>query len=156
MCSIVGMFSRSLALLLVSLVAVGCTAEASEEEVGETESQLATNSRRDGVVDQARRDRLVGEESTGYLGLVTGDARGAKRAPSDLAARIAHINIQRRALYTEVATKNGATVSDAAQTTACILFRDRVTVGEAYRTEDARWTVHTETAPVEMPSFCDR
>ncbi|MBX3232173.1 MAG: YdbL family protein [Labilithrix sp.] len=155
------MTARSLLLFVLPMVlTVGCAAEAmEEEEMGETESAQtapASSTRRDAVVDQARRDRLAGEEATGYLGIVTGDAKGAKKAPRDLSARVSHINIQRRALYTEIAQRNGVTVSEVAQTTACLLFRDRVAVGEAYRTDDARWEIHTESDAIEIPAFCNR
>lgn len=157
--------------VLLAVFAIGCAAdpggsdeteavawgtddlkEASPED---TTSPAASAHVRDAIVDQARASTLVGEESTGYLGLVTDpDLVAGKSAPSDLDARVKHINIQRRALYTEIATKNGVTVNEVAQTTACILLREKVKVGEAYRTEAAEWKVRIFDLPVVTPSFC--
>lgn len=126
--------------------------EASPED--ET-SPAATARGRDAIVDQARADKLVGEEASGYLGLVTDGALIAgKSGPGDLEARVQNINLQRRAIYTDLATKNGATVEDVAHTTACVLLRDKVKVGEAYRTESTEWKVRVFDVPVTTPSFC--
>ena len=153
-----------LPLLLPALslaLVIGCAAPGEDEDTIAAESDLtagaASSQSRDQVVDQARANRLVGEQATGYLGLVdeaeiTGDAQ----APRDLSARVQHINIQRRALYTESAERTRVTVQMVAETSACVLLRDRVKVGEAYRSEHERWAVHTASEPVEIPSFCAR
>lgn len=157
--------------MLLAVFAIGCAAEPAGDETEapvafsmddlrqaspeDTTSPAASAKGRDAVVDQARLDKLVGEEATGYLGLVTDTALIAgKSAPGDLEARVQNINIQRRAIYTDLATKNGVTVNDVAQTTACILLRDKVKVGEAYRTEDTAWKVRVFDVPVTTPSFC--
>jgi uncharacterized protein YdbL (DUF1318 family) len=163
---------RTFLLALPTVFAIGCAADPSgREETAEpvsvgtddlreasaedTTSPAASARGRDEVVDQARAHQLVGEESSGYLGLVT-DAElvAGQPLPGDLEARVSHINIQRRALYTELATKNAVTVNDVAQTTACILLRDKVKIGEAYRTEGAEWKVRVFDVPVATPSFC--
>lgn len=170
-----GMTIRGWLLVLPALFAIGCAAEAggskedapAESVVSGTDdlreaspmdetSPAATAKGRDPVVDQARADKLVGEEATGYLALVNDQEMIAgKSAPSDLQARVSDINIKRRALYTDLATKNNVTVDQVAQTTACILLRDKVKVGEAYRTEDTKWKVRVFDIPVTTPSFCD-
>lgn len=163
-----------LLLVLPAMLAIGCAAEPASED-GESSSEAvstknnadlrepspakaepaASATTRDAVVDKARADQLVGEESTGYLGLVTDSAIvGDKKAASDLEARVNHINIQRRAIYTDLATKDAVTVNAVAQTAACILFRDKVKLGEAYRTEGAEWKINQADIPMLMPSFC--
>lgn len=177
-----GMTMRGWLPVLLAVFAIGCAAESKngQPESGEpsessesdvvsgagtddlkaaspedNSSPAASAKGRDAIVDQARLDQLVGEEATGYLGLVT-DTKltEGKNAPSDLDARVQNINIQRKALYTDLATKDGVTVSEVAQTTACILLRDKVKVGEAYRTEDTEWKIRTFDVPVTPPSFC--
>jgi uncharacterized protein YdbL (DUF1318 family) len=92
---------------------------------------------------------------SGYLALVDDqDLIAGKKAPSDLDARVQSINSERRALYTDLASKDGVTVEMAAQTTACALLREKVKVGEAYRTEASKWKVRTFDVPVSTPSFC--
>lgn len=163
-----------LLLVLPAMLAIGCAAEPASDDDGTSSDAISTKNNadlkepspekpepaasattRDAVVDKARADQLVGEESTGYLGLVT-DSKivGDKKAASDLEARVNHINIQRRAIYTDLATKDGATVSQVAQTAACILFRDKVKLGEAYRTENAEWRINQADIPMQTPSFC--
>ena len=168
---------RAFLFVLPALFAIGCAAEAggSKEEApgadatvsgtddlreaspADDTSTAGAAKGRDPIVDQARADKLVGEETSGYLALVNDkEMIEGKNAPSDLEARVSDINIKRRALYTDLATKNNVTVNEVAQTTACILLRDKVKVGEAYRTEDTKWKVRVFDVPVTTPSFCDR
>ena len=102
----------------------------------------------DPVVEAARAAGKVGEQSDGYLGIrVPGDG--------DLAKRVAQINIQRRAVYTDTAAaKTGVTVVDVGAATACQLFQTRVPVGQYYRTPSGDWRKHDTSAPIPLPSYC--
>lgn len=51
----------------------------------------------------------VGEQTNGYLGFVRSDA------PADVKALVADVNSQRRAEFTQIATKNGIGEAEAAQ-----------------------------------------
>ena len=104
----------------------------------------------DPVVEAARVAGTVGEQSDGYLGVrVPGDA--------DLAKRVAQINIQRRAVYTDTAaSKTGVTVVDVGAATACQLFQTRVPTGQYYRTPTGEWRKRETSAPIPLPSYCGR
>lgn len=136
------------------VIGTGDLREASPEDDTSSAAKVSAKSR-DEVIDQARADQLVGEEVSGYLALVDDrDLTAGKNAPTDLDARVQDINRQRRALYTDLAAKDGVTVEAVAQTTACTLLREKVKVGEAYRTETSKWKVRTFDVPVSTPSFC--
>jgi uncharacterized protein YdbL (DUF1318 family) len=104
----------------------------------------------DPVVEAARVAGTIGEQSDGYLGVrVPGDA--------DLAKRVAQINIQRRAVYTDTAaSKTGVTVVDVGAATACQLFQTRVPTGQYYRTPAGEWRKRDTSAPIPLPSYCGR
>lgn len=104
----------------------------------------------DPVVEAARTAGTVGEQSDGYLGVRTsGDA--------DLARRVAQINIQRRAVYTDTAaSKTGVTVVDVGAATACQLLQNRVAPGQYYRTPTGEWRQRAGSAVVALPAFCGR
>jgi len=104
----------------------------------------------DSVVEAARVAGTIGEQSDGYLGVrIAGDA--------DLAQRVAQINIQRRAVYTETAAaKTGVTVVDVGAATACQLFQTRVPTGQYYRTPAGEWRKRDTSAPIPLPSYCGR
>jgi hypothetical protein len=53
------------------------------------------------LLEQAKKDGVVGEQVTGYLGLVTGNAPGDVRSAMD------QVNSDRKALYQERAAKQG-------------------------------------------------
>jgi uncharacterized protein YdbL (DUF1318 family) len=104
----------------------------------------------DPVVEAARAAGTVGEQSDGYLGVrVPGDA--------DLAKRVAQINIQRRAVYTDTAaSKTGVTVVDVGAATACQLFQTRVPTGQYYRTPAGQWLKRETSAPIPLPGYCGK
>jgi uncharacterized protein YdbL (DUF1318 family) len=104
----------------------------------------------DSVVEAARVAGTIGEQSDGYLGVrIAGD--------TDLAQRVAQINIQRRAVYTETAAaKTGVTVVDVGAATACQLFQTRVPTGQYYRTPAGEWRQRDTSAPIPLPSYCGR
>lgn len=103
----------------------------------------------DPVVESARAAGFVGEQADGYLGIVKGG--GA----ADLKAHVDAINIQRRAIYTDTASKKpGVTVTDVGAAAGCQQFRNRVAVGHFYRDPSGTWRQHTANAPVTIPSYC--
>ncbi len=57
----------------------------------------------------AKEQGWVGEQNNGYLGLVRGDA------PPDIKALVADVNGQRKAQFTQIATKNGIADTEAAK-----------------------------------------
>lgn len=103
----------------------------------------------DGVVAQARANGLIGEQTDGYLGFVPGASISA-----DLRGRVNQINIQRRGVYTQRAEARGVSVEEVAYAVACDVFRNRIGVGERYRTEAGRWQQRTASAPAERGSRC--
>jgi uncharacterized protein len=88
----------------------------------------------------------VGEQSDGYLGVVTS-------VPDNVRAELNSINIKRRAAYTELAAKRGVTVADAAAATACQTLATRVKPGQTYRIGNGPWQTRT-AAPVTLPDYC--
>jgi uncharacterized protein len=104
----------------------------------------------DPVVEAARTAGTVGEQSDGYLGIRAG-------GDADLAKRVAQINIQRRAVYTDTAaSKTGVTVVDVGAATACQLFQTRVPIGQYYRMPTGEWRKRETSSPITLPSYCGR
>ena len=89
----------------------------------------------------------VGEQADGYLGLV-GAASAAVRAQME------QVNVQRRAYYTDLASRRGATIEEVAAATACQLFATRVGPGQYYRLPDGVWRRRNGNEPVPRPSHC--
>lgn len=57
----------------------------------------------------AKDQGLVGEQISGYLGLVKSDA------PADVKALVADVNAQRKNQFAQIAAKNGIAVEEAAK-----------------------------------------
>ncbi len=97
------------------------------------------------VLAQARSAGLVGEQIDGYLGFV--------RTPSaDVKAAVDAVNIKRRAIYTDIAAKQNATVQEVAAARGCEQLATRVKPGEAFNT-GASWQVRG-TGPIALPPVC--
>lgn len=98
------------------------------------------------AIVHARQAGLVGERYDGYLGLVAAN-------PSDaLRKQVSAINIRRRALYYDLASRKGVTPEEVGITAACSLFR-RIGVGEYYLPGQGGWRRYAAgTSPV--PSYC--
>lgn len=96
---------------------------------------------------ELRASGVVGEQADGYLGL-------AGSASADIRARMDSVNIQRRAYYTDLAARRGATIEEVAATTACALFRTKVGAGQYYRLPDGVWRRRNGSEPVPLPSYC--
>lgn len=90
----------------------------------------------------------VGEQANGYLGIVGGNVA------ADLRARMNAINVRRRASYTDLAGRRGATIEEVGATMACELFRTSVLPGQYYRLPDGIWRQRRGNEPVLRPAYC--
>ena len=88
----------------------------------------------DPVIEQAKAQGVIGEMSTGYLGIVD----EAKASP-DLKRRVDEINAGRLQAYTEVANKNGQSVATVAALAAEKQF-ERAESGEVVKPNGQGWT----------------
>lgn len=94
----------------------------------------------------ARRAGQVGERYDGYLGLVTATAS------AELRRQVGAVNIRRRALYTDLATRRGVTREEVGITAACSLLK-RVAVGEYYLSGQGGWR-RLAAGQSAVPSYC--
>jgi uncharacterized protein YdbL (DUF1318 family) len=97
------------------------------------------------VVASARSSGLVGEQGDGYLGFV-------KTPSAELKAAVDAINIKRRAIYTEIAAKQNATVQEVAIARGCDQLAKRVAPGEWYNV-GGTWQ-QRGSGPVALPGVC--
>jgi uncharacterized protein YdbL (DUF1318 family) len=95
---------------------------------------------------QLRASGAAGEQADGYMGVVSGGA--------DIQARVDAVNIKRKAVYTDLASKRGVTVQDVAESTACTLLATRVEIGQFYKLESGGW--QKRTGPVPLPDRCPK
>jgi uncharacterized protein YdbL (DUF1318 family) len=98
---------------------------------------------RDPAYAAARAAGKIGEQPDGYLGIVG----AADKALQDL---VNDINIKRRAVYTEKAKENNATLEAYALTAGCQAIA-RTTPGEKYMAPDGSWQTRGSGAPVRDP-----
>ncbi|GGB80318.1 hypothetical protein GCM10011352_02510 [Marinobacterium zhoushanense] len=84
------------------------------------------------TLDEAKARGLVGEQSSGYLGVVTGSPSGEVKALVD------DINGQRKALYIEKAKEAGVELKIMELRTGERLIK-RAADGEYVRTPDGKW-----------------
>lgn len=98
------------------------------------------------IVAQARSAGQVGEQADGYLGFVSSPSAALKAA-------VDAINIKRRAIYTDIAAKQGATVQEVAAARGCDQLAKRVGPGEAYKAAGG-WATRQGSAPVPLPAVC--
>ena len=97
------------------------------------------------AVDAARAAGIIGERYDGYIG-VQGVASAALRS------QVARINIQRRSLYSKLASSKGASPQDVGITAGCQLLA-RIGAGEAYMLADGVW--HRRAAGQSaVPDYC--
>jgi uncharacterized protein len=96
---------------------------------------------------QLRATGQVGEQADGYMGIVGS-------VSSDIRARVDQVNIQRRAHYTQLASRRNATIEEVAASTACEIFATRVGPGQYYRLPDGVWRQRNGNEPVPRPSYC--
>ena len=96
----------------------------------------------------AKATGQVGERFDGYLGYVSVPG-GALRAQVD------SINIRRRALYTDLAAKRGASRAEVGITAGCETLTT-VAVGQAYMLGDNVWRRRGAGQPLPIPGYCGR
>ena len=83
-----------------------------------------------GPLDDAKSQGLVGEQSDGYLGAVSGDG--------SVQGLINDINAKRKAKYEEIAKKRGAPTEAVAQIAGKKLV-ERTPAGQYVRGSDGQW-----------------
>lgn len=98
---------------------------------------------RDPAYAAARSAGQVGERMDGYLGIVVAETPALRRIVND-------INIKRRAVYSERAKANNATIEEYALTAGCqaILATEP---GEKYQAPDGSWQTRGTGAPLRDP-----
>lgn len=85
------------------------------------------------IVEAAKDSCVVGEQADGYLGFVNG-ATGSE----ELKREVRDINQQRKAIYADLARRNGVTVEVTAALTAEKLI-EQAGPGECVRDSSGRW-----------------
>jgi uncharacterized protein len=98
---------------------------------------------RDPAYAQARASGQVGEKVDGYLGVVGGGTPALRKLVDDL-------NIKRRAVYTQKAQAQHATVQEYAFTSGCLLIAQTVP-GEKYQAPDGSWQTRGAGSPQRDP-----
>lgn len=85
------------------------------------------------LVENAKNNCVVGEQADGYLGVVTGADAG-----EELRREIRDINQQRKAVYADLARRNGVTIEVAAALTAEKLI-NQAGPGQCVRDSSGSW-----------------
>ena len=88
----------------------------------------------------------VGERYDGYMGFAATPSPEVRR-------QVLGINIQRRSLYTQLATQRAVNAQLVGLTTACTLF-SQLPVGEAYMLKDGTWRRRGASDPAPVPDHC--
>ena len=98
------------------------------------------------AVNAARAAGAIGERYDGYLGVA---------APVSQAVRsqVASINLQRRQLYSNLASSRGASPQEVGITAGCQLLA-RVGVGQSYMLNDGVWRRRAAGQPAPVPDYC--
>ena len=100
------------------------------------------------VIVAAKSAGQVGERYDGFLGYAT--APGAA-----LRAQVESINIRRRALYTDLAAKRGASRVEVGITAGCETLAT-VGIGQAYLLGDNVWRRRGAGQALPIPDYCRR
>ncbi len=85
------------------------------------------------IVEEAKANCIVGEQADGYLGVI--DSMAASEA---VKREVRTINQQRKALFAELAAKNGITIEDAAALTGKRRVESAPS-GQCVRMPDGGW-----------------
>jgi uncharacterized protein YdbL (DUF1318 family) len=88
----------------------------------------------------------VGERYDGYMGYVGNPSPELRR-------QVSAINIRRRNLYIDLASRRNVTAQVVGLATACELFA-QLPVGEAYMLEDGAWRKRASGQPAPVPNYC--
>ena len=94
----------------------------------------------------ALRSGQVGERFDGYLGFASPTSALVQR-------QVSAINIQRRSLYTSLASRRRVLPSDVGIATGCELI-GRIEVGQAYMLQDALWRRRAPGQSAPRPAYC--
>ncbi len=94
-----------------------------------------------------RASGAAAEKADGYLA-PTSSASAAQRD------QVSAINIQRRQLFTNLASQRGATIEEVAAATACQTFASRIAPGQRYVLEDGAVRTRNGNEPVPLPRHC--
>jgi uncharacterized protein len=98
------------------------------------------------LVVQAIQSGQAGERFDGYMAVVG-------NGPPDLRRQVSAINIHRRNLYIQLASRRNVTPELVGMATACQLL-SRLTVGEAYMLSDGAWRRRAAGQSVPLPDYC--
>ena len=98
------------------------------------------------AIVQARVAGLVGERFDGYLGF-------AVAPPAALRRQVVAINIKRRSLYANLASRRGVATNEVGISAGCALL-GRVAVGEAYQLGDGVWRRRAIGQVSPRPAYC--
>jgi uncharacterized protein YdbL (DUF1318 family) len=98
---------------------------------------------RDPAYAAARADGEIGEKMDGYLGIVGADTPALRKIVND-------INIKRRAVYSDRAKANNATLEEYALTAGCQAIL-ATKPGEKYQAPNGSWETRGAGAPQRDP-----
>lgn len=98
------------------------------------------------ALSQARASGQVGERYDGYLGL-------ASPAGAAVRQQLSAVNIKRRALYSQLASRRGVAPGDVGVTAGCELLA-RVAPGEQYMLPDGVWRRRSAGQSAPVPDYC--
>ncbi|MEM9495506.1 MAG: YdbL family protein [Pseudomonadota bacterium] len=86
------------------------------------------------VIENAKGQCIVGEQADGYLGIVD-----ASRASDAIRREVRDVNQQRKAVYADLARRNGVSTDVTAKLTAEKLLTQARQRGHCYRDPAGRW-----------------
>ena len=98
------------------------------------------------VIVQARTAGLIGERYDGYIGIVEAASPALRR-------QVAAINIRRRALYSSLGARRGASPEEVGITAACTLL-GQVGVGQYYLLGTGSWQRRRPGQSAPRPEYC--
>ena len=88
----------------------------------------------------------VGERYDGYMGFVRPPSEEVRRA-------VSAVNIRRRNLYLDLASRRNVTAELVGLTTGCELLA-QLPVGGAYMLKDGAWRMRGPGQPPPVPAYC--
>ena len=98
------------------------------------------------AVDAARAAGAIGERYDGYIGI-------ASPVSAQVRSQVATLNIRRRSLYSNLASRKGASPQDVGVTAGCQLLA-RVQVGQVYLLSDGVWRRRAAGQGAPVPAYC--
>jgi len=109
---------------------------------------LASNLQAQAPTDirSAIRAGMVGERFDGYMGYAADPGDAIKR-------QVSAVNIRRRALYLQLATRRNVSARYAAVAAGCELMSS-IKVGQAYMLADGVWRIRQPGQAAPVPDYC--